>query len=75
MYPFNCCFGGLKRGLPRKFTYVLYCHIKLAFLLTVYVFGSCFRMLPVVCVCFVVVVFFNISAVVVVIVVVVVVVF
>ena len=31
------------RGLPRKFTYVLYCHTKLAFLWTFYVSGSCFR--------------------------------
>ena len=35
--PFNCCFAVL-RGLPRKYAFVLYCHIKLAFSLAVHVF-------------------------------------
>ena len=35
-----------KKGLPRKFTYVLDYHITLAFLLTAYVFGSAFFLLP-----------------------------
>jgi len=30
----------MKRALLSKFAHVLHCHIKLAFLLTVYVFGS-----------------------------------
>ena len=34
--------GGGGGGLPRQFAIVLYCNIKLAFLLTVSVFGSYF---------------------------------
>ena len=41
----QCCFTAVlllwKKGLSRKFTHVLHCHIELAFFLTVYVFGSC----------------------------------
>ena len=32
-------------GFSPNFAHVLYCQIKLAFFLTVYLFGSCFRML------------------------------
>ena len=49
---FNCCLTTVlslwKRGLPPKFAHVLYCHIKSAFFLNVYVFGCCFRMLAVI---------------------------
>ena len=44
---FNCCVTVvllLEKGAyykKIKNQYVLYCHIKLTFLLTVYVFGSC----------------------------------
>ena len=35
-------FGFVKKGAyPEKIAHFLYCHIKLAFILTVYVFSSC----------------------------------
>ena len=40
----NCCFIAWKGGLPENL-HVLCCHIKLAFLLTCYVFGSCLEVL------------------------------
>ena len=44
VYPSFC---HLKRALSLKI-HILYCNIKLAFLLTFHVFGSCFRMLTVI---------------------------
>ena len=41
------CFAVWKRGLTPKFSHFLYCYIKLAFFLTFYVSGSCFRKLAV----------------------------
>ena len=46
--PCNCCFVALKKGLRRKFAHTLFCHFKLAFFLTVYVFGACFSTLAVI---------------------------
>lgn len=34
----ECCFVAWKKGLPPD-VYILYCHIKLAFFLTIYMFG------------------------------------
>lgn len=37
-----------EKGLPRKFEHVLFCPVKLAFFLNVYVFVSCFRTIAVI---------------------------
>ena len=42
--PFNCCLIvvlSLVKGAYPEHLHVLYCHIKLAFFLTFYLFGSC----------------------------------
>ena len=43
-----CCCVALKKGLRSKIRTCLYCPIKLAFFLTVCVFGSCFKTLSVI---------------------------
>ena len=45
---FNRCFVASKTYPENSQFYVLYCHIKLEFLLTVYVIGSCLRTLAVI---------------------------